>query len=63
METKLKLITATDVDLFEERLNKFLQSLKKDEIIVDIKYANTAMGSSIEYSALIHYQLTESWQD
>ena len=63
METKLKLITANDVDLFEERLNKFLQSLKKDEIIVDVKYTNATMGNSIEYSALIHYQLTESWQD
>ena len=61
MKTKLKLITASDIDLFEERLNKFLQGLKKDEIIVDIKYATAALGNSIEHSALIHYQLTESW--
>ena len=61
MKTKLKLVTANDVNLFEERLNKFLQDLKTDEVIVDVKYASVAVGSTIEYSALIHYQLTESW--
>ncbi len=63
MESKFKVITSNDVYLFEERLNRFLQELKTDEIIVDVKYASTATDSNVEYSALIHYQLTEGWKD
>ncbi len=63
MESKFKIIAANDIYLFEERLNQFLQSLKTDVVIVDVKYASTSMDNNVEYSALIHYQLTEGWKD
>lgn len=63
MEPKFKLISSNNMDLFEERLNRFISSLGVDDIIVDVKFSTTAAGQSIEYSALVHYQRTESWQD
>lgn len=62
MTPKFKLISSNSLELFEERLNRFVDSLSADDIIVDIKFSTTALASSIEYSALVHYQKTESWQ-
>jgi hypothetical protein len=63
MEPKFKLISSNSMDLFEERLNRFVSSLGVDDIIVDVKFFTTAAGQSIEYSALVHYQRTQGWQD
>lgn len=62
MEAKFKLITSNSVDLFEERLNRFIESLDIDDVIVDIKFSTAALETSVEYSALVHFQRTESWQ-
>ncbi|MEM6429998.1 MAG: hypothetical protein AAF708_12225 [Deinococcota bacterium] len=61
MEAKFKLISSNSIDLFEERLNSFIGTLSPDDIIVDVKFSTTASGSSVEYSALVHYQETEVW--
>ena len=61
MSTKFKLISSNSYDLFEERLNEFVTSLSPNDLIIDIKFATTALSSSVEYSALLHYQKTESW--
>ena len=61
MSTRFKLISSNSYDLFEERLNEFVTSLSPDDLIIDIKFATTALSSSVEYSALLHYQKTESW--
>ncbi len=61
MTAKCKLVSATDFDLFEERLNAFLASLTDADVVVDIGFATAALGGSMEYSALVHYQHTESW--
>ena len=63
MEPKFKLITSSNVDTFEERLARFTTSLATDDIIVDIKFSSAVAGQTVEYSALVYYQQTESWAD
>lgn len=61
MTAKFKLVSSNNFDLFEERLNDFVASLSANDLIVDIKFATAALSSSVEYSALVHYQHTEEW--
>ncbi len=63
MEAKFKLVTSNDPDLFEQRLNDFVASLDRNDIVVDVKFATTALSVGIEYSAVVHYQATDDWQD
>jgi flagellar biosynthesis regulator FlbT len=63
MEVKLKLIGSTSPDIFEQRLNDFLASLDKDDIVVDVKFATSPVGNQVEYNALVQYQTTDSWDD
>lgn len=63
MEPRFKLITSTTAELFEERLDHFIGTLGTDDIIVDIKFSTAVMGAGVAYSALVHYQQTESWHD
>lgn len=64
MDAKFKLISANSVDLFEERLQRFIDSLDVDDIIVDISFTTAALSAStIEYSALVHYKPTQGWTD
>lgn len=63
MEPKFKLISSNNFELFESRLNEFIASLDRDDVIVDVKFATAALSSTIEWSALVHYQHTESWDD
>ncbi|MDX2005165.1 MAG: sporulation protein Cse60 [Meiothermus sp.] len=57
----LKLITANDSDMFQERLNTFVEKLSEDAMIVDIKFATTTTGNQITYSALVQYKSIEEW--
>lgn len=57
----LKLIFANDPDVFQERLDRFIEGLPDDAMIVDIKYSNTTNGAQILYSALLHYKAIEEW--
>ena len=59
--TKCKLVSSNNFDLFQERLNEFIASLGVDDLIVDIKFSTAALGTTVEYSALVQYQATESW--
>lgn len=61
MKAKFKLISSNNFDLFEERLDNFVSSLGKDDVIVDVKFATSALQTTVEYSALVHYQPTEPW--
>ena len=63
MEVKLKLIGSTSPDIFEQRLNDFVASLDKDDIVVDVKFSTSPAGNQVEYNALVHYQTTDSWSD
>lgn len=61
MEPKFKLISSNNFELFEERLNDFIASLDRDDVIVDVKFSTAALATTVEFSALVHYQRTESW--
>ena len=63
MEAKFKLISSNNFELFENRLNDFIGSLDRDDVVVDVKFATAALNTTIEFSALVHYQQTESWGD
>ena len=63
MEPKFKLITSSSVDTFETRLNQFVTSLDRDDIVVDIKFSTSAADAGALYSALVYYQQTERWAD
>jgi hypothetical protein len=63
VDPKFKLISSNVHELFEQRLADFIGSLDRDAIIVDTKFATTSHGTSVEYSALIHYQETTGWNE
>lgn len=58
---RFKVITSNSLDLFEERLNTYLEQLDRDEMVVDVKFTTAALDASIEFSALVQTQKTESW--
>jgi len=61
VDPKFKLISSNVHELFEQRLDDFITSLSRDDVVVDVKFATAAYGSGVEYSALIHYQTTSEW--
>lgn len=58
---RLKVITSNNLDLFQERLDRYLEQLDRDEAVVDVKFSTAAFGETIEFSALVHTQKTEPW--
>lgn len=62
MEPMFKLISSNNLDLFEQRLNDFMASLARDDVVVDVKFSTAALETTVEYSALVHYQRTEAWE-
>lgn len=63
MEAMFKLVSANNVDLFEQRLNQFVSSLAVDDVIVSVEFSTAANQQWVEYSALVHYQRTEGWRE
>lgn len=59
----LKLISASDPDVFQERMNRFIEGLPDEALIVDIKFSTAPNGSQTQYSALIQYKAVEEWKD
>ncbi|RDI95235.1 hypothetical protein DV704_07955 [Meiothermus sp. QL-1] len=59
----LKLIAAADPDVFQERLNRFIQSLPEEALLVDIKFSTSQSGNQTTYAALVQYKTVESWQE
>ncbi len=59
---RFKLITSNSLERFEERLHEFVDQMDRDEIVVDVKFATSALEQSVEFSALVQYQKTESWR-
>lgn len=59
---RFKLVTANEVELFEQRLNSFVDSLDRGDLIVDVEFATAPLpGGGLEFSALVRYQRTENW--
>lgn len=59
---RLKVVTANDPDIFQERLNRFLQDLPEDVVVVDVKFA-VAEGPSPLFAALVQYKEVEAWKE
>jgi hypothetical protein len=58
----MKLVTANDPGLFEERLARALAQVPDDAAIVEIGFDTTADPTgTLHFSALIRLQVTESW--
>ena len=57
----MKLVTANDPTLFEERLARALSRLSRDAVIVDVKFSTCEVAGATSFSALVHVQTTESW--
>lgn len=60
---RVKIISANDGDIFQERMNRFLESLPEDTIIIDIKYTTAFSDSTSLFSAMVQYKTVESWSD
>lgn len=62
MKHQMKLVTANDPVLFEERLARTLSSLPTEAVIAEVAFDTVVTsGGTIQYSALLHVQATESW--
>lgn len=60
---RFKLISAADPDMFQDRLNRFVESLPPDAMIVDIKFSTSTSGAQTMYAALVHYKSVEEWKE
>ena len=62
MKTQIKLVTANDPTLFEQRLARLMAGLPDDATIVELGFDTTAEPSgTLHFSALLRIQATEPW--
>ncbi|MFZ8812348.1 MAG: hypothetical protein ACO2OU_00375 [Thermus aquaticus] len=59
---RFRVITGNDPDIFQERLNRFAESLPEDVVLVEVKFA-VADGPSPLFAALVHYKEVEAWKE
>jgi hypothetical protein len=59
--TEFKLITAPDADIFEQRLNNFVQDLGPEVVLGHINFSTTVLHGNVMYSALIAFRKPEAW--
>ncbi|GIW25794.1 hypothetical protein [Meiothermus sp.] len=57
----LKLIAAADPDVFQDRLNRFIESLPDEALVVDVKFSISHSGSQTTFAALVQYKAVEEW--
>lgn len=61
---EFRLISSTEPDLFQERLNRFIASLGPDVVLGEIKFDTTATPSGhINFSALVGFKRVDTWKD
>jgi hypothetical protein len=53
---RFKLITSNSLELFEERINGYVDQLDRDETVVDVQFSTVGLGETIEYTALLLIQ-------
>lgn len=56
MISEFRVISGADPDLFQERLNRYLQNLDPDTEIASLLFSTTCSGESVTYSVLIGLQ-------
>lgn len=59
---RFKVITANDPDIFQERLNRFVEDLPENTVLVEVRFA-VAEGSSPLFAALVQYKEVEAWKE
>lgn len=52
-----------DPEMFQERLNRFIQDLGEDSVLVDVKFSTAQQGNQTTYSALVQYKQVENWKE
>ncbi|AFZ66588.1 hypothetical protein [Deinococcus peraridilitoris] len=57
---QVKVITANEPELFEQRLNAFLDSLNANSAIVNIQYVETVRNNDLYRTAYVHHKKLES---
>ncbi len=62
-EMRFRLVTATDPELFQERLNRAVAELPEGTVLVDVKFAVGGEGTRAVYAALLYYKKVEPWKD
>ncbi|MCL4455662.1 MAG: hypothetical protein M1369_04645 [Deinococcus sp.] len=58
-----RLIASMDPEMFQERLNRFIQDLGEDNVLVDVKFSTAQQGNQTTYSALVQYKQVENWKE
>ncbi|WP_243031131.1 hypothetical protein [Thermus altitudinis] len=59
---RFKVITANDPDILQERLNRFVEDLPEDVVLVEVKFS-VADGPSPLFAALVQYKEVEAWRE
>ncbi len=59
---RFRILTANDPDILQERLNRFVEGLSEDTVLVEVRFAVSA-GPSPLYAVLVQYKEVESWKD
>jgi hypothetical protein len=54
--SRFKLITSNSLELFEERINGYVEQLDRDENVIDVQFSTVSLGETIEYTALLLIQ-------
>lgn len=59
---RFKVITANDPDIFQERLNRFVEDLPENTVLVEVRFA-VAESASPLFAALVQYKEVEAWKE
>jgi len=62
-EVRFRVVTASDPDLLQQRLERAMAELGRDAVFVDVKFDVAASGEHVVYAALIVYKRVEPWKD
>ncbi|TBH20560.1 hypothetical protein [Thermus thermamylovorans] len=57
---RFRVITANDPDIFQERLDRFVQDLPEDVVLVEVKFS-VAEGPPPLFAALVQYKEVQAW--
>jgi hypothetical protein len=64
MQPQYRLITSPSEDLFQERLNRFMQDLDPDVVIGEVQFDTVVLpNGSLQFSVLISYKKVDSWSE
>ncbi|MGC8968778.1 MAG: hypothetical protein ACP5JV_10850 [Thermus sp.] len=59
---RFKVITGNDPDIFQERLNRFVETLPENVVLVEVRFA-VSDGPSPLFAALVQYKEVEEWRE